>query len=273
VPTLTGRAAGLLIDGMTFALASPMLFCLLLFAALLLMVELGRRLGKVWSREGAGGQGTAALDGAIFALFGLLIAFTFSGAASRFDARRDLIVQEANAIGTAWLRVDLLPAADQPALRDALRHYADSRLAAYRQVADPVAFKAAQQRSAVLQNRVWGLAVAAGREAGARPAIDTQLLPAINAMIDITTSRAMATQMHPPGIVYVLLLCLAFASALLAGYGMGEARAHHWLHILVFAAILTITLYVIVDFEHPRLGAIRVDGFDSLLGDVRRSMG
>jgi hypothetical protein len=255
-------------------LHSPLIFGTLLFTALLLCIEAGRRLGLRWSsRDGGAHGGTAALDSAVFALFGLLIAFTFSGAASRFDARRDLIVQEANAIGTAWLRVDLLPGADQPAMRDGFRRYVDSRLAAYRQVSDPVAFKVALDRSAALQNDIWKRAIAATQEAGAAPAIGTQLLPAINDMIDITTTRAMATQMHPPGIVYVLLLGLAFASALLAGYGVGEAHARHWLHSSIFAAILTITLYVIVDFEHPRMGSMRVDNFDSLLVDMRKSMG
>lgn len=258
----------------TMFLQSPVLFCALLFAALLLAVEMGRRLGLRWSpREGGSHGGTAALDSAVFALFGLLIAFTFSGAASRFDARRDLIVQEANAIGTAYLRVDLMPVADQPAMRDGFRRYADSRLAAYREISDPIAFKAALDRSAVIQGDIWKRAIASTREAGAVPAIGTQLLPAINDMIDITTTRAMATQMHPPGVVYVLLLGLAFASALLAGYGVGEAHARHWLHSSIFAAILTITLYVIVDLEHPRMGSMRVDNFDSLLADVRKSMG
>lgn len=257
----------------TLLLSSPLAFGALLFAALLLCIEAGRQLGLRWApRDGSAHGGTAALDGAIFALFGLLIAFTFSGAASRFDTRRDLIVQEANAIGTAYLRVDLVPAEEQPALRDTFRHYVDSRLAAYREVSDPVAFKAALDRSAAIQTQIWRRAVAAGQEAGAQSAINTQLLPAINDMIDITTTRAMATQMHPPGVVYVLLLGLAFASALLAGYGVGEARARHWLHSVIFAAILTVTLYVIVDFEHPRMGSMRVDNFDSLLADVRKSM-
>ena len=257
----------------TMLLHSPALFGLLLFAALLLAVELGRRLGLRWApRDGGSHGGTAALDSAVFALFGLLIAFTFSGAASRFDARRDLIVQEANAIGTAYLRVDLMAGADQPAMRDGFRHYVDSRLAAYRQVSDPVAFKAALERSAAIQNEIWKRAIAATQKTGSAPAIGTQLVPAINDMIDITTTRAMATQMHPPGIVYGLLLGLAFASALLAGYGVGAAHARHWLHSMIFAAILTVTLYVIVDFEHPRMGSMRVDNFDSLLVDVRKSM-
>ena len=84
------------------------LLCGGLFLGLLLMMEAGRRLGVrrlAADPEGAR-AGIGAVEGAVFALLGLLIAFTFSGAASRFDDRRHLVAEEANAIGTAWLRID-----------------------------------------------------------------------------------------------------------------------------------------------------------------------
>ena len=99
-----------------------------LFVGILIFLEVGRRVGGqrlALDPEGAR-AGTGTVEGAVFALVGLLIAFTFSGAASRFDARRDLIVQETNAIGTAWLRLDLLPASAQPAIRENFRRYVDS---------------------------------------------------------------------------------------------------------------------------------------------------
>jgi hypothetical protein len=81
-----------------------------LFLAIVLATELGRRIGS-WRQQRVGGPlpGTAAVDAAIFALFGLLLAFAFSSAAARFDHRRDMIVAEANDIGTAYLRIDLAP--------------------------------------------------------------------------------------------------------------------------------------------------------------------
>src|SRR6202012_1664566 len=103
-----------------------------LFAGTLVLMECGRRVGvQVRRRAGDADISFAALEAAAFALMGLLIAFTFSSAATRYDARRRLVVEEANAIGTAWLRLDLLPAARQPALRDGFRSYLDSRLAYY----------------------------------------------------------------------------------------------------------------------------------------------
>jgi hypothetical protein len=84
-----------------------------LFVAMFAMLELGHRPGVRRRRIDAesAAAGTGVVEGAVFALLGLLIAFTFSGAASRFDERRKLIVEEANAIGTAYLRLDLLPSA------------------------------------------------------------------------------------------------------------------------------------------------------------------
>src|SRR5262245_16840999 len=114
---------------------SSILFVGGLFCGMLLLLELGWRLGRRQGRDAEGGQaGVGAVEGAVFALMGLLIAFTFSGAATRFDSRRQVIVEEANAIGTAWLRLDLLPSAAQPALRDMFRRYLDARLAVYQKV-------------------------------------------------------------------------------------------------------------------------------------------
>src|SRR6185295_5947474 len=107
-------------------------------------VELGRRVGArrraVIMAGGAAGIG--AVEAAIFALLGLLIAFTFQGASARFDARRELIVQEANNVGTAWLRIGLLPDSAKPVMRELFRKYLDSRLETYRKVPDMVAVQA-----------------------------------------------------------------------------------------------------------------------------------
>jgi hypothetical protein len=94
---------------------------------MLLFLEIGRRIGIQRRRKypGTAEEGVGAVDGAVFTLLGLIIAFTFSGASSRFDTRRLLIVEETNDIGTAYLRLDLLPANAHPALRERFRRYLD----------------------------------------------------------------------------------------------------------------------------------------------------
>src|SRR5258706_13691137 len=108
------------------------------------MLEIGRRFGaRRLAQDPEGAQaGTGAVDGAVFGLMGLLIAFTFSGAASRFDARRQLVIQEANAIGTAWLRIDLVAANGQGSLREKFRRSVDTRIAVYEKLPDVQAAKA-----------------------------------------------------------------------------------------------------------------------------------
>jgi hypothetical protein len=199
---------------------SALLFILGLFVGMLLL-EIGRHIGRrrmVHDPDGAG-AGLGAVEGAIFGLMGLLIAFTFSGAASRFDTRRQLIVEEANAIGTAYLRLNLLPPAAQPALRESFRRYVDTRLEIYRKLPDIQAAKAELAKATALQNDIWTQAVTACREVEG-PQAAMLPLPALNAMIDITTTRTVAAQMHPPPIVFTMLIALALASSLLCWRAM-----------------------------------------------------
>lgn len=245
-----------------------------LFLGVLFFLEVGRRVGlRRVARDGeAARAGVGALQGAVFGLLGLLVAFTFAGAASRFDTRRHLVVEEANAIGTAYLRIDLLPATAQPTLRDSFRRYLDSRLAVYRKIPDIEAVRAELRNSTALQGEIWVQAVAACRMADSPPSACMLLIPALNHMIDITTTRTAATQIHPPAIIFAMLIGLALASALLAGYDLAGGPTRNWLHMLGFAAIIAIAVYVILDIEYPRLGFIRVDAIDQVLIDLRAGM-
>jgi hypothetical protein len=234
----------------------------------------GRRLGqRAIRKDGAAARpNVGSLEAAVFALLGLIIAFTFSGALSRFDSRRVQVVQEANAIGTAWLRLDLLPAQAQPKLRATFRAYVDSRIATYRALPDIEGARHALALSRELQDEIWEQAVAATRPPGVRPDAAMLLVPALNDMFDITTARAAATQIHPPAIVYVMLLALALVAALLAGYQSAGEGGYDWIHKLAFAGIVSLTVYVILDIEYPRLGLVRIDAIDQLLVNVRAEM-
>jgi hypothetical protein len=245
-----------------------------LFVAIVVMLELGRRFAiRQAGREGeTTSEGRGALAGAVYGLLALILAFTFSGAMSRFDTRRLQVVDEANAIGTAYLRVDLASAAAQPALRDAFRRYLDARIGVYKKLPDLAAAHAELEQAKRLQGEIWTLAVAAIRMPESHPSLTMLLLPALNQMIDITTTRTMATRIHPPAIIFAMLVVLALVSAVLAGYGLGRGSSHRWLHTLGYAVILSVTVYVIIDIEFPRLGFIRIDTIDQVLMDVRNSM-
>ena len=259
---------------MTFNATMGWWFAVLLFAGMLVMLEFGRRYGTRQRRLHGEhhAEGLAAVEGAVFALLGLLVAFTFSGAATRFDERRSLIVEEANDIGTAYLRLDLLPPDLQPAVRQKFREYVDARIATYRALPDIEKAREHLARANALQGEIWRLAVPAAAQAAPGSAASVLLLPALNAMFDIANVRTWVTQMHPPQVVFLMLAALALGCALIAGHGMSAAPERNWLHMVAFALVLASAVFVIVDLEYPRLGFLRVDSFDQAIVEVRRGM-
>ena len=247
---------------------------LALFFGMLGLLELGRRLGTVRLKEDPEGAraGTGAVEGAVFALLGLLIAFTFSGAASRFDERRKLIIEETNDIGTAYLRLDVLGTEARRALQEKFRQYLDARIETYRKLPDIVAAKSELAKANALQGEIWNMAVLASKAQAASPAAPMLLLPALNAMFDITTTRTLVTEIHPPAVIFVMLVALALASALMVGYAMAGSHKRNWLHMVGLAFVIAAAIYVIFDIEYPRLGFIRVDAFDRALVELRANM-
>jgi len=249
-------------------------FAAAMFVGMLICLEIGRRVGiRQLLKDPQLMSSHSSVDSAVFSLYGLLLAFTFSGAPARLDTRRQLIAQEANAIGTAYLRLDLLPVDEQPAMRQRFREYLDSRLEIFRKVPDIEAVEAELAKSAQLQKEIWNQAVAATRSSNSRAEAGRLLLPALNEMIDITTTRTMATRIHPPLIIFALLFVLALVCSLLAGYGMAVSKRRSWLHIMAFTAIAVITVFVILEIEYPRTGWLTVETrYDQVLVELRQSM-
>lgn len=258
--------------GMSFNLTA-LLILVGLFGGILLCLKLGQQIGlrnQAEMTETARARLTA-VEAAVFALMGLMIAFTFSGAAQRYEMRRQLTVDEANAISTSYLRLDLLPLSRQEALREKYRRYLETRLAVYRMLPDITASAAQATAAAKLQQEIWTGTVAALAEAP--PHATIVVLPALNQMIDITTSRAIAALTHTPKLIMVMLLMLGFVCSLLAGYTIAGSQPRYVsLHVLAFACMMTVTIYVIFDLDYPRFGFIRLEFADQALLDLLSSM-
>ncbi len=253
---------------------SPVLIAFSLFFGMLFFMELGRRIGqKIQSKDPDGAhKGISTIEGSLFGLMGLLIAFTFTGAASRFEDRRQLITQESNAIGTAYLRIELLASADQPKMKEYFKQYLDSRIATYQKVPDMVAVWAELKHSIDLQNTIWSFAISACKSTEAMTDAAKLLLPSINEMIDISNSRTVSAETHPPNAIFLLLGIFSLVGALFVGYGMAENKNRNFLYMIIFSIVMTLTVYLILDLEYPRLGFIRIDQADHLLFELRESM-
>lgn len=210
----------------------------------------------------AAGLGT--IEGASFALFGLLVALTFSGAVERFKERRHLILQEAQAIGTVYSRFDLLPEPVRKDLQSRTRAYLRARLEAYDRLESLERFEADMYKAEESAMEIWRISAETCR----KPEfyiLAEQILPPINLMLDMATARTVAVRIHPPAIIYWFLVGLALFSAFLAGFAMARTKKISLVHVAGFALITVATLLVTLDIEHPRLGFIRIDAADRVL--------
>jgi len=256
-----------------------LLIALTFFFCSLFLLNYGRHLGTRYLHQGQGIMtGLSTVEGAVFALIGLLLAFTISGALQRFDDRRQLVIQEANAASTAHDRLALFEGDVARELQVRLKDYLQARIDLYRMPHDYSLWKRTeyfsreqQEKILELKNKLWDAAVVACPQASFHPAC-AQSLPSLANMFEVARLRLGASEKHPPQIVYVMLFGLGLGGSLLAGFGMAAAKSRSWIHMLIFATTLTVTLYVLTDMEYPRLGLIRVDNFDHFLAEAHQQM-
>jgi hypothetical protein len=244
-----------------------------LFIGIVACLEMGYRLGRrnLTKDPEHAHEGIGVIEAAVFALLGLLLGFSFAGGTSRLDAKRQLIVQEANAIGTAYLRVDEVPINDQPELRHLFRDYLDVRIRVYEKLPDVEAAEQELAHGAELQKEIWSRAVTTSRNDPTQNSARL-FLPAINEMMDITTARTIAMHTQLPRLIFVLLTGVALVSGLLAGYAMAKRRSRSLLHMTLYALVIGVTVYAILDLEYPRFGLIRLDNADQALLQLRDSI-
>jgi hypothetical protein len=190
----------------------------------------------------------------ILALVGLLVGFTFSMAASRFDERRELIVDEANAIGTTYLRAPLLgPVGEE--LRALLRRYLDVRIAYYDAGADRARIGAMQREGAALQRQMWSRALAVAR-ADPRSTTTPLVLASLNEAIDLAGKRLAALDNHVPPTIFVIVVLAAMTAAAAIGYTCGLIARRIWFGTLVMPVLLAIAVTFLLDLDRPRVGFI-----------------
>lgn len=249
--------------------AGSILLGALLLAGMIVLAELGARRARLEAaQEGATGGG-GVVESSLFALLGLLLAFSFTGASSRLDHRRDLVVSEANALGTAALRLDLLP--DPTLARQSMGSYIQTRLnygAALSSQGDLVkAWKSTQ----AAQVDLWKT-VLISADTNKVDQVEALVLPPLNEAFDLASERHVMTQVHLPWPVDALLALLSLLCAWIGGRSL---HSKAWQAVLVrcsLALVVSLTLLLIKDLDHPRLGFIRVDSSDQLLREVKDSM-
>lgn len=236
-------------------------------------IEAGYRVGKRRLKKypESKSEGSGAVESSVFAILGLILAFTFTGTLSRYEHRVKLVLQEANAIGTAYLRLDLLPKDDQGKLRPLYREYVQSRINVFEYYQNRQLSDSYFRQSLNLQGQIWEIANASVLIAK-NPGIITLVLSSTNDMIDIANERLQATRTHPPIIVYILLFTLALASAFMVGQDMSVNEKRPLFYMVIFCVTISGITYIILDLENPRLGLIRIDLGDKVLVETLKNI-
>jgi hypothetical protein len=242
------------------------LFTVILFI-ILLSVECGYQLGKYrrarHEQEKQAPVGT--MVGATLGLLAFILAFTFGLAAARFDARRQVLLDEANAIGTTYLRAGMLPDQGEK-IRALLRDYVATRLDAVRSdnIAEGI------QRSENIQQQVWSEAETLA-EKKPNSIVVGIFVQSLNEMIDLHAKRVqVGVRGRIPGAIWIALFAVAALSLTAMGYHAGLAGTGRSLAVVAVAVAFSVVIELIADLDRPQQGVLRVS--QQALLDVQRSM-
>jgi hypothetical protein len=240
--------------------ADPVLLFVFAIVANIALFEIGRAVGKRFRLEDDPRRDAAftVAETAIFGLAALILAFSFSFSSSRFEARRTLVTDEANAIGTAWLRAAYLPEIEAKRFRSMLAEYTRLRLLAYAYNPDLNVRLQAEKQSIGLQQQLWSIAVKAGRADPKNVQLGL-LTQSLNETIDFSAVQAALLRNHLPSLVLNLVVAVSCLVSLLAGTTFGRARAAQPVTSILLCFAFAIVVFTIVDLDRPQRGFIRTN--------------
>ena len=228
-------------------------------AVFLAVQTLGFRLG-LKDTDNVDGDAKAhvhSLQNAALGLLALLLGFTFAMAVQRFDNRKQLVLEEANAIGTAYLRSKMLPPALAAESARLYRELAGVRLAFYQAGVDPPKLTEANNASGRIESRLWALALEASA-ADPKSVTSGLYVDALNGVIDVHEKRRVALENHVPEAVIALVFAVTAVALGITAYGCGLSRRRRFRSNALFAVMIALVLTVILDVDRPRRGVVQV---------------
>jgi hypothetical protein len=239
-------------------LLHPLAVALLMLVLMAGAIELGYRVGLRTRRRSGDPEAIAKRDvtlGALLALLGLLLAFTYSFSLSRADLRKEALLTEANALGTAFLRADLAPEPARTALRQALYEYARTRVVDSAGVSTSQTVAATIARSEEKQRALWPAVKAVLAEEPPGP-LANGLVAAMTEVLDLHAARVARFSDRLPLVVFWLLVLVTAAALAVAAHNAGLAGHISRTRMGAFAVVLSALIAVIIDFDQPQRGAI-----------------
>jgi len=243
---------------LNFYLIDHRLLALVMVAVLVMIVEIVYRSGARWKdapdslRSQVSGIGAAMLG-----ILGVLLGFTLSMAIARWDARRDVITKESNAIGTLWLRAGFFEEPLREELRSVLRDYTDTRIALGGSRGDLDALRTAQSEGVALHAKLWSV-VERADQPGVSPATLSTLIMAANEVIDLHELRVASIENFLPAFLILLLPGVAAVAVAALAWSFGTTTERGRTPILLLTLLIGAVILLIMDVNRPQRGAIGV---------------
>jgi hypothetical protein len=245
----------------------PLLIVLLLSLA---ATEVGYRAARAHRLEQPEDSVLNTIRASTLGLVALLLGFSFAVTSSRYNERSRLVLDEANSIGTCYLRAGLLAEPASTQIRDALRRYTDFRIESYQRALDPKEFDRAVRGMQGALDDVWS-GVSHAVSADRQLALTSEIVPAANAVIDLSATRLWLRSYHMPASVVWLLAFSIIICAAMLGNALGEAGRRRVSLALGLNLLIVLVAFVVLDFDRPHRGLIRVD--QTPLIELRATMG
>lgn len=248
---------------------SSFLICIVLLIAIIIFYMFGTRLADIQRRlsPGSKADGIGALEGSLMGLLALLLSFTFSMSASRYDSRRSTIIQEANAIGTATLRADMYPDSARIEFRKDFRSYLEARIAYFDAGNDQSRISQSIKDANIISARIWQRATLLSRQS-TTTIPHSLMIPALNDMLDAATSRDAARLARVPDPIMWLLIILTILESMVIGYSKKEKK-NDWIILSLYSLMTVVTIFTIMDLDRPRRGIIRTENANQKMVELR----
>jgi hypothetical protein len=227
-----------------------------LVVVVLIAAEVGFRIG-IWLQDRSDKPGEGKMTGSVVAgmlgLMAFMMAFTIGIVINQQGERKAMVVEEANAIGTAWLRAGFLEEPDLSAVRPLLREYTEIRIAAAN---DPSLYDATVTRSEEIHNELWAIMEENVRR-GNESDIMGLAIESVNDVIDVHSVRLFVFNLRLPRILGILLLLATILSFMLVGVASSSDRRRDTAAMIIFALVFVAVLIVIVDLDRPQEGLLQ----------------
>lgn len=243
---------------------------LILLIGMIVMVIFGRIACRAWNKEESEPKGGInSLFGGLFALSGLLLAFTFGMSGTRLEKIRSVVELEANEIGTAILRSDLYADSVRDDFRKDFKEYLEAVIAFYNNAANIDLLLKAKEDAGKAAQRLWARAAQQSKLPNMLIP-SNQMIPSLNGMFDVAQSREIILRQRVPDLIIYMLFVCVLATCFIGGLTSGAFHPKEWIIVVGFTIATAMVVYTTIDLSRPLRGVIKDEAGKQAIIELRK---